>query len=97
MKLLVVILCYRVVDLTIDCLRSLSTEIGQIPGTMVGLLENGTGGDSADRLLKAIEDNGWTSWIDLTVVYPNRGFTGGNNLVINRRSNRQIPPTMFSC
>ena len=50
MKLFVVVLCYRVVDLTIDCLRSLSGEIGRVPGTKVGLLENGTGGDSAERL-----------------------------------------------
>ena len=92
MKLLVVILCYRVVDLTIDCLRSLSAEIGRIPGTMVGLLENGTGGNSADRLRKAIEDHAWTSWVDLTVVYPNLGFTGGNNLVINRALESANPP-----
>jgi len=82
MRLFIVILCYRVVDLTIDCLRSLSEEIERVPGTRVGLLENGTGDDSAERLRRAIEDNGWGSWADLTVVHPNRGFTGGNNLVI---------------
>src|SRR5206468_4158577 len=81
-KLFVVVLCYRVADLTIECLRSLSGEIGRVPGTKVGLLENGTGDDSASRLREAIADNGWGSWVDLTVVYPNRGFTGGNNLVI---------------
>ena len=31
MKLLVVIVSYRVTDLTIDCLRSLSGEIGRCP------------------------------------------------------------------
>ena len=92
MKLFVVMLCYRVVDLTIDCLRSLSGEIAQIPGAMVGLLENGIGGDSADRLRKAIEDHGWSSWIDVTVVYPNRGFTGGNNLVIGLALESADPP-----
>ena len=83
MKLIVVVLCYRVPDLTIDCLRSLSREIGRVPGAKVGLCENGTGGDTAERLSRAIEENGWGSWVDLTVVYPNLGFTGGNNLVIS--------------
>ena len=32
MKLLVVVAGYRVTDLTIDCLRSLSTEIHRVPG-----------------------------------------------------------------
>ena len=32
MKLFVVILCYRVVDLTIDCLRSLSGEMAKFQG-----------------------------------------------------------------
>jgi hypothetical protein len=32
MKLLVVVVRYRVTDLTIDCLRSRSTEIHRVPG-----------------------------------------------------------------
>jgi GT2 family glycosyltransferase len=92
MKLFVVILCYRVADLTIDCLRSLSGEIGSVPGAKVGLLENGTGGDSAGRLSKAIDDNGWSSWVELSVVSPNRGFTGGNNLVIRGALDSPSPP-----
>jgi GT2 family glycosyltransferase len=92
MKLFVVILCYRVPDLTIDCLKSLSGEIGRVPGARVGLLENGTGGDSADRLRTAIEDNGWSSWVELSVVHPNRGFTGGNNLLIRRALESADPP-----
>jgi GT2 family glycosyltransferase len=92
MKLFVVVLCYRVADLTIDCLRSLSGEIGRVPGAKVGLLENGTGGDSAERLRRAIRDNGWSSWVDLTVVHPNRGFTGGNNLLIRPALESADPP-----
>jgi GT2 family glycosyltransferase len=92
MTLYIVVLCYRVVDLTIDCLHSLSGEIGRVPGAKVGLLENGTGGDAAERLRKAIEDHGWDSWVDLTTVYPNRGFTGGNNLVIRPVLASSDPP-----
>ena len=92
MKLLVVIVSYRVTDLTIDCLRSLSGEIGRVPGTRVAVCENGTGGDAADRLRRAIDENGWDSWVDLTVIYPNRGFTGGNNAVIRPALESDDPP-----
>src|SRR5580692_2020407 len=92
MKLLVVIVSYRVTDLTIDCLRSLSGEIGRVPGTRVALCENGTGGDAADRLRRAIDENGWDSWVDLTVIHPNRGFTGGNNTVIRPALESDDPP-----
>ena len=95
MKLSIVILCYRVVDLTIDCLRSLSSEIDRVPGAKVVLLENGTGGNAPERLKEAIDDNGWRSWVDLTVVYPNRGFTGGNNLLIRPLLESTNPPDYF--
>src|SRR5271165_6459512 len=92
MKLLVVVLCYRVPDLTIDCLRSLDREIHQLPGTKVAVCENGTGGDAPHRLRTAIDTEGWNSWCDLTVVYPNRGFCGGNNLIIRPALESDDPP-----
>src|SRR6516165_10079082 len=92
MKLLIVIVSYRITDLTIDCLRSLSAEIGRVQGTRVAVCENGTGGDAADRLRCAIEENGWGSWVDLAVIYPNRGFTGGNNAVIRPALESDDPP-----
>ena len=92
MKLLVVIVSYRVTDLTIDCLRSLSGEVGRCPGIRVAVCENGTGGDAEERLRRAIDENGWDSWVDLTVIYPNRGFTGGNNAVIRPALESDDPP-----
>jgi N-acetylglucosaminyl-diphospho-decaprenol L-rhamnosyltransferase len=92
MKLLVVIVSYRVTDLTIDCLRSLDGEIQRVSGARVAVCENGTGGDAADRLRQAIEENGWGSWVDLTVISPNRGFTGGNNAVIRPALASNDPP-----
>ena len=41
MKLLVVIVSYRVTDLTIDCLRSLSGEIGRVPVTRLRYARTG--------------------------------------------------------
>ena len=84
MKLLVIILNYRVTDLTIDCLRSLVPEIPSVPGLKVAVCENGTGGDAEARLRDAISANGWEAWVELTAISPNRGFTGGNNVVIRK-------------
>ena len=92
MRLLVVIVSYRVTDLTIDCLRSLSGEIARMPGARVALCENGSGGDASERLRRAIAENGWDSWVDLTAIYPNRGFTGGNNAVIRPSLQSDDPP-----
>jgi GT2 family glycosyltransferase len=92
MKLLIVIVCYRVVDLTIDCLRSLVPEIGSVPGARVTVCENGTGGDASARLRGVIETNGWDHWCELTEINPNRGFTGGNNHVIRAALASTDPP-----
>lgn len=84
MKLLVVILNYNVTDLTIDCLRSLATEVPATPEFKVAVCENGSGGDAAQRLQQAIKDNGWQDWVELTAITPNLGFTGGNNVIIRK-------------
>lgn len=84
MKLLVVILNYRVTDLTIDCLRSLAAVVPGQPGIKVAVCENGSGGDAEARLREAIDANGWGSWVELSAIAPNRGFTGGNNFIIDR-------------
>ena len=82
MRLLVIIANYKVAHLTIDCLRSLAEEIGNVPGTHVAVCENGTGDDSAQRIQRAIDENGWNAWCTLTAVNPNLGFTGGNNIIL---------------
>ena len=63
-----------------------------MPGARVSLCENGTGGDAADRLRRAIAENGWESWVGLTVIYPNRGFTGGSDAVIRPALESDDPP-----
>jgi len=95
MKLLVIIVNYKVTDLTIDCLRSLSREIHRVPGAKVAVCENGTGGDAQARLRQAIEENGWSDWAQLTAIHPNRGFTGGNNVIIRKAMESPDPPEYF--
>jgi N-acetylglucosaminyl-diphospho-decaprenol L-rhamnosyltransferase len=93
--MLVVIVCYRAVDLTIDCLRSLAEEVRSIPGARVAVCENGTGGDAAERLSRAIRDRGWQDWVSLKVIEPNCGFTGGNNAILRDAMHWSCPPDSF--
>jgi len=95
MKLLVVILNYRVTDLTIGCLRSLADQVDRVPGTKVVVCENGSEGDAAERIREAIDAEGWGSWAHLMAVHPNRGFTGGNNLVIRAAQVWDDPPEYY--
>jgi GT2 family glycosyltransferase len=95
MKLLVVILNYRVAHLTIDCLHSVAEEIGRVPGTYVAVCENGTGDDSAEKIQKAINDNQWKAWCTLTTISPNLGFTGGNNAILRPAMEWDDPPQYF--
>ncbi len=92
MRLLVVIVNYRVAHLTIDCLYSVAEEIRQVPGTQVAICENGTGDDSAERIRKVINDHGWGSWCTLKEIYPNLGFTGGNNAILKPAMLAADPP-----
>jgi GT2 family glycosyltransferase len=82
MRLLVVIANYKVAHLTIDCLHSISHQIPNSLGCHVAVCENGTGDDSAERIQKAIADEGWDPWCSLTVLGTNQGFTGGNNVIL---------------
>ena len=81
-KLLVVIVSYRVTELTINCLRSLSDQIEDIPDARVAVCENGTGPAEVQRLRQVIDAEGWGGWVELTAISPNRGFTGGNNVIL---------------
>lgn len=92
MKLLIVIANYKVAHLTIDCLHSLANEIGRVPGTHVAVCENGTGDDSAQRIQRAIDEGGWSAWCTLTAVFPNLGFTGGNNIILRPALQSADPP-----
>lgn len=91
-RLLVVVLNYRVTDLTVQCLQALSPEVRSVPGTRVAVCENGTGPSAVRQLREAIEAHGWSEWAYLRDVYPNLGFTGGNNLVIREALAWPDPP-----
>ena len=87
MKLLVVIPSYRVKELTLDCLRSLEGEVEKIPGMKVGICDNGNEDNTADYLNRAITENDWQDWAYIRSVTPNRGFSGGNNVILSEALN----------
>lgn len=88
MKLLVVLVNYNGFQLTADCLDSIAPMLHEVPGTAVGVCDNGSRpgtpeqpGD-ADRLAAFVAERGYGQWCTLTNIHPNLGFTGGNNAVI---------------
>ena len=95
MKLLVVIVNYRVAQLTIDCLHSVAKEIKNVPDTRVAVCENGTGDDSEKRIQQAIDENGWAAWCTLTALDVNLGFTGGNNVILRAAMQSDDKPQYF--
>lgn len=95
LRLLIVVVSYRVTDLTIDCLRSIAGQIHDLPGVRVAVCENGTGPDAVKKLQEAIDAEGWHTWATLTAISPNRGFTGGNNVILRDALNSENPPEYF--
>lgn len=79
-RLAVVILNYRRAALTIDCLRSLESEIAAFPDRHVVVIEQNSDDGSADAIADAIRQHKWGAWITLVRSPVNLGFAGGNNL-----------------
>jgi N-acetylglucosaminyl-diphospho-decaprenol L-rhamnosyltransferase len=95
MKLLVVITAYRARDLTFDCLKSLESEVAENPGIKVGICDNGNEDDTAEFLNQAIKENNWQDWAYVKTVMPNRGFSGGNNVILNDALNSDAEYDFF--
>ena len=53
-----------------------------------------TDDDFAERIQKAINDNGWGSWCSLTTLRINQGFTGGNNAILRSALGSAERPNM---
>lgn len=92
MKLLVVIVNFRVAPLVVDCLQSIVEELAGVPGTRVAVCENGSGDNSGETIRTAIAANGWQTWCSLSVSETNLGFTGGNNVLIRPALQSDDPP-----
>lgn len=79
-ELAIIIINYRTADLTLECLRSLQSEID--PAIQVVIVDNASGDGSAEDIERAIAQHGWASWATLIRSPINGGFASGNNLGI---------------
>ncbi|WP_117190452.1 glycosyltransferase family 2 protein [Rhizobium terrae] len=78
LKLAIVIVNYRTADLVIDCLASLSVP-GTVPhATRIVVVDGCSGDRSAERIVAAIHENGWTN-VACLPLGQNGGFAYGNN------------------
>lgn len=93
--MLVVVLNYRVADLTIDCLDSLAGEIQTLPDARVVVVDNASGDGSAERITAAIQARGWGAWASVLPLTANRGYASGNNAAIRVALAATDPPTCF--
>ena len=92
MKLLIVIVNYKVTELAIACLQSLAQEIDATADAKVVVVENSSGEDAETCLRHAIAANSWDAWADLLPGFVNLGFSGANNLVIRKALATADPP-----
>lgn len=88
----ILIVNFRSATLLTECLRSLDAELRIDPSLRVRICENGSGDDSAAVLSAAIGQLSWSERIDLVATRRNRGFTGGNNLLIERSLASEVVP-----
>lgn len=79
---LIVIVNYRVPQLTVECLRSLTTEVPTLPGARVVVVDNHSGDGSVEKLQTAIDQEGWGDWATVLPSGYNGGYAYGNNLAI---------------
>jgi hypothetical protein len=79
----IAIVTYRSADLTIDCLSSIQPErLTASVNIRVIVVDNASG--DARLIAKAIEENGWRSWVTLVAAPKNGGFAYGINLALQR-------------
>jgi GT2 family glycosyltransferase len=77
------IVTYKSASLTIDCLRSIDVE-RSCADVCIRVVVVDNASRDAPAIAKAIEANGWSSWVSLVTAPKNGGFAYGNNLAIQR-------------
>lgn len=83
---------YCTPDLTVDCLRSLASEIAEWPGCEVVVADNASPDGSGQVIAQAIVDQGWSDWARMLPMPENGGFSYGNNGVIREQLGKTHPP-----
>lgn len=85
LELAIIVLNYRTADMTIDCLRSLATQVGATMRVIV--VDNESGDGSAQQIEQTIALEHW-GWASVLRAPSNGGFATGNNLGIRSIESR---------
>lgn len=91
-EVLVVIVNFRSTDVLLECLSALEVECRTDRTIQVSICENGSGDDSVDRIRGWIAAHDAGRWCYLRALDHNRGFTGGNNAIIQDALGSSTPP-----
>ena len=91
-SVVIAIVNYCTADLTLDCLRSLSGQMIEYPGTTVVVADNASPDSSGDVIARAIEENNWSDWAQVLFLPRNGGFAFGNNAVIKKFLDKDDSP-----
>ena len=86
----IVIVNYRTADLVVNCLRSLASQIDELSGGRVLVIDNASGDGSVARLASAIKREGWQEWASVLALDNNGGFAFGNNAGIRIALNSPV-------
>lgn len=95
MKVLIVIVNYKVADLVVNSLNALGPELEQLPETTVVVVDNASNDQSVERIRNAIEENKWNDWASVLPSDHNGGYSYGNNLAIREALKQANPPDLF--
>ncbi|MEO7344740.1 MAG: glycosyltransferase family 2 protein [Methylotenera sp.] len=71
---------YRTADLVIESLRALVPQRGALEGGQVIIVDNASGDGSNEKILSAVQSEGWSSWVSVVPMGRNGGFAFGNNI-----------------
>ena len=82
---------YRTPELTIECLRALSSQVVALANISVVVVDNNSGDGSDTKLAVAIESESWSSWVKLVPMEKNGGFAFGNNVCIRLAQASPVP------
>ena len=93
--LVVAIVNYRTAELTINCLRSLASEVQTLPGMQVVVVDNASNDGSVEKIAQAIQSEGWVEWATLHPSAINGGFSYGNNTAIRPFFESDNPPPYY--
>lgn len=90
----VVIVTYRTAQLTIESLHSVHSERSASGLRAKAFVVDNASGD-LPAIARAVESNGWSSWVNLLAAPRNGGFAYGNNLAIERAYAQGTPGYVY--